>query len=179
MDKQAIRKQTIEKRSMLGKEYRKKASLDICRKITELVSKDKKVFIYLPMEEEVDTTQLHEFYTQVCVPKCVDSTTMVAVCDFTAFKKTAFGYLEPIDGRIITDIDVAIVPGVAFTEDMDRIGYGGGFYDRFFQKNPKVQKIAVCFDCQLRNDFVGEKHDIKMDCIVTEKRLVFGDEKCV
>lgn len=176
MDKKQIRKNILKKRNSLPFEYVQQSSGIICEKIKKLLPKNSNVFIYIPMESEVDTTLLFDYFTQVCVPKCVDGTTMVAVKDYSNLEKTAFGTLEPIDGSVTEDIDAVIVPGVAFSTDMDRLGYGGGYYDRFFAKHTGLKKIAVCFECQLCNEVKSDIHDVKMDCIVTEEQTIFGEK---
>ena len=172
MEKKYIRKQIIEERKALSKEFVERASSDICRQIKSMVGKEASIFIYIPMDNEVQTGELFSFYEKISVPKCYKGGYMEAVTDYTDLEQTSFGTMEPTDGQPCDDIDVVIVPGVAFSREMDRIGYGAGYYDRFLSKYPNVRKIAVCFDFQLRDDFLPDNHDVKMDLIVTEKRVL-------
>jgi 5-formyltetrahydrofolate cyclo-ligase len=72
---------------------------------------------------------------------------------------------HPIDP---TAIDVLIVPGVAFTREGDRIGQGGGWYDRFLAAvRPDCTVIGVCFDEQLVDELPTEPHDVRMEYLVT------------
>jgi 5-formyltetrahydrofolate cyclo-ligase len=75
----------------------------------------------------------------------------------------AYGILEP----------KAVIPGAAFTKNGDRIGYGSGFYDRFLEGLPKnVLKIALTFEQQIVPSIPTSEEDVKMDMIITEKRVI-------
>lgn len=67
--------------------------------------------------------------------------------------------------------DVVIVPGIAFDYALNRIGAGGGYYDRFL-KTTNAYKIGVCFDYQIVEKIEAENHDVPMDIIVTEERMI-------
>ena len=76
----------------------------------------------------------------------------------------------------LEDIDLVIVPGVAFYKDLNRLGYGGGFYDRILESlNRKIPKIALCFEMQLLDEIPVGKHDKKVDMIITEERIYEKD----
>ena len=62
---------------------------------------------------------------------------------------------------------VVITPGAAFTRAGDRMGYGGGFYDRFFSEEPEHRKVAVCYPFQIFSELPTEEHDRQMDDIIT------------
>jgi 5-formyltetrahydrofolate cyclo-ligase len=90
---------------------------------------------------------------------------------------SAFGYPEPIFERAvkaqIEDIDLVIVPGVAFDVTKNRIGFGKGYYDKYLSKmRPEVKKIAVAYDYQVLESIPSEDHDVKMDYVMTESRIV-------
>jgi len=83
------------------------------------------------------------------------------------------GIMEPLplicEKAFLKDIDLVIVPGVGFDPDMNRIGYGGGFYDRLLRDIPdRVSKIALAFDTQVIDHIPVSEHDIKVDIIITE-----------
>lgn len=175
MDKAEIRKQIIAERKSLSKEFKEQASLDIFNKAAKLIPRGSSVFVYIAMEDEVCTTAFMEKYSGYSVPKCFGGGHMEVFTGFTALELTPFGTMEPVNGTEAEKIDVAIVPGIAFSESMDRVGYGAGYYDRFLSAHPEIKKIAVCYDFQVRNDFTAESHDVKMDFIVTEKRVIKGE----
>lgn len=63
------------------------------------------------------------------------------------------------------------MPGLAFDRDFNRIGYGGGFYDKFLEK-AQVYKMAVCYDCQIVECIDAQDTDIKPDMIVTDMEVI-------
>jgi hypothetical protein len=71
--------------------------------------------------------------------------------------------------RVVKSIDVVFVPGLAFDLFGYRIGYGGGFYDRFLSKNPSSKKIGICFSFQLFSELPHDPFDVPVDYIVTDK----------
>lgn len=89
----------------------------------------------------------------------------------------AYGILEP--SAEITqpvkegDIDIAVVPGVAFDLRKHRLGYGAGYYDRFLRRlKPSCKRIGIAFEMQIVDEIPVEAHDIAMDFIVTESRII-------
>lgn len=82
----------------------------------------------------------------------------------------AYGINEPI-GPFFTDydnIDLVIVPGMAFTSEGARMGRGKGYYDRFLPKVPRALKVGVCYPCQLVDFIPEEEHDIRMDDVIRD-----------
>ena len=82
-----------------------------------------------------------------------------------------FGIPEPIINKIIYP-DILLVPLVAYDKNFNRIGYGGGFYDRYIQKIKKIKKvltIGLAFSYQMVKKIPIEKNDIRLDFIITEK----------
>ena len=71
------------------------------------------------------------------------------------------------------EIDMVVVPGVAFDMDRNRIGYGGGYYDRFLcTLRPDCLKVAVAFELQVFDSIPAASYDIPVDIIVTEERII-------
>ena len=82
-----------------------------------------------------------------------------------------YGILEPKDARPYSGaIDLVFVPGLVFNAQGYRIGYGKGYYDKFFftMHKPCV-KVGLAYSCQLCKDKFGEKHDVRMDWVVTQQ----------
>ncbi len=67
--------------------------------------------------------------------------------------------------------DVIVVPLLAFDESCHRIGYGGGWYDRFLATQPDAIKVGVAFDVQLAESFPIEDHDVQLDMVITESSV--------
>ena len=65
-----------------------------------------------------------------------------------------------------------VVPAVAFDKNGYRIGYGGGFYDKFLSKIGNSIKVGIAYNFQIVNNIIPESHDIKMDYIVTEEKII-------
>ena len=88
----------------------------------------------------------------------------------------AFGALEPRDGAAIPpeELDVVIAPGLAFDQTGHRIGYGGGFYDRFLRRAPRALRVGICFEVQLVDAVPAGVRDEIVDAIVTEGRTVWA-----
>ena len=93
--------------------------------------------------------------------------------DWNDLSTGAYGILEPREIKIALpeDIQVAIIPGIAFDKKGYRIGYGKGYFDRLLPKMNAL-KIALAFDFQLLDELPREKHDVKMDMIITDKRIL-------
>ena len=86
-----------------------------------------------------------------------------------------YGICEPdnyLPQPVVTDNTVCVVPGLAFTPDGGRLGYGGGYYDRFLAVNKNVYRLAVAYDDMIVDELPLSSHDLKVDSIVTEERMV-------
>ena len=78
----------------------------------------------------------------------------------------------------IKDLDVVIVPAVAYDKNCYRLGYGGGFYDRFLENLRKdAVTIGIAFDLQIFDEVPKEAHDAQLDYIVTESRILTPNKK--
>ena len=69
---------------------------------------------------------------------------------------------------------VIIVPGLMFDKELNRLGYGKGYYDKYL-KSKNIYKIGLCYSCNLIDSLEIEEHDIKMDLVITEERWSFQD----
>ncbi len=177
MTKQQLRAENLKKRALIEN----KAALDkaICHILFgQAFYKDAKtVMTYLSYNSEPDTlsivkTMLSEGKT-VCAPVCRGKGRMDA-CLFHAFselKPSKMGILEPPDVTIAAPekIDLILVPGCGFTRSGHRLGYGGGYYDRFLLQTNAV--TCGLFYELLKTDFQEETTDIPLDFIITEETL--------
>ena len=129
---------------------------------------------YISYNGEVDTRCLIDKMLKdqktLCAPKCVDTHNIEArkFINESELETGAYGILEPT-GKKISDIDLIIVPGVAFNGRLHRIGYGAGYYDRFLKKSNAVT-CGLFYEIQ-RADFLEEQEDISLDYIITEKSI--------
>lgn len=69
-----------------------------------------------------------------------------------------------------------VVPGVVFSERFERVGYGAGFYDRFFEREPEHEKIAICYDFQLVGAIAADEYDVSMDYVITPSKSLYRKE---
>ena len=90
----------------------------------------------------------------------------------------SFGIMEPkMDCPICEDENgLMLMPGVAFDEHCHRVGYGGGYYDRYLEKHPDIVHIALAFEFQVFPEVPFEAHDILPQMLVTEKRIIRPEE---
>lgn len=138
------------------------------------------VFIYLDFNYEVETRKiimdaLNEG-KKVYIPR-VEGKNMVSVPinSIDNLKESKFKILEPTgESEEIDEKTLVIVPGVAFSEKGERIGYGGGYYDRFLEDKNNLL-IALSYECQIYNDLPVEKHDIRIPIIITEERIILNN----
>jgi len=165
-------------RNTLNSEFVEIQSKKICEQIYERTKNFNSFLCYLSFKNEVNLeyliNKLLADKKTVCVPVCVNCENMIVSqienMNFH-FTKNKYGIVEPSKIKEPENpIQVCIVPGVCFDENKNRIGYGKGYYDRFFANN-NLHKIGVCYDFQLVPEINNTNNDIKMDCIITDKRV--------
>ena len=135
---------------------------------------------YYPYNYEVDGTQiLKKFEKQkyrITLPKIKKNFQM----DFFNWSTkdplniNKYGIPEPISNKVQYP-DILLVPIVAYDENLNRVGYGGGFYDRYINKIKKYKKvvtIGLAYSFQMVKKISTNKYDIKLDFIITEKQMI-------
>ena len=140
-------------------------------------------FTYVSAGSEVSTAPLVKLLLQtnftVNVPRVVQPGQMIAqqIHSWEELQPAAFGFLEPIGEIDVFEdsIDVCVCPGLAFTQRGERLGSGGGFYDRYLATNPPKLSVGLAFECQIVEELPMIAHDRSMDLIVTEKRTIHVD----
>ena len=137
-----------------------------------------RLLVYADYNHEVMTVFLIEEAwkkgKEVAVPKVVGKDMVFyKLTDWKQLEPGYFGIPEPAYGEIVEWEDaVMIMPGVAFDNNCHRVGYGGGFYDRYLEKHPKVKRIAAAFEFQILPEVPTEPTDIAPEMIVTEKQII-------
>ena len=134
-------------------------------------------FVYLSFKNEASTGEIiDELRTRkkrIFVPKIIaKDMKMVELTGKSAIIKNKFEIFEPVGEMLDVQNFVAIMPCLAVDESGNRIGFGGGYYDRFL-KDKQVLKIAICYDFQVVSSFVPEEFDVPVDIIVTDKRVIY------
>lgn len=186
MTKDEIRKEVLKRRLALSDREVSSKSRAIC---SRLVSEDvfvtaSVVGLYWPFRNEVLTQSIfHEALSRhkkvgfplVCAQQ--HRITYVAVNDPSELAAGTLGIMEPrfIEDRVIPaeELDLIVVPGVAFDERGYRIGYGGGYFDRLLTaRTVTATRAAPAFDMQIVDRVPHEDHDEKVDIILTESRTI-------
>ena len=148
---------------------------------TEEYKNAKIIALYKSLETEVNTTKLIDYSINngkvVALPRVVNNELMfykISIND--KLEKSKFGVYEPISNNenIINkdEIDLIIVPGICFDEEMNRLGFGKGFYDRYLY-NCRSKFIGICFEEQILYNKIlpVTKYDVKMPKIITDKKV--------
>ena len=137
---------------------------------------DKRAFVYLSFSSEAPTDKLIqrliELGWRIYCPR-VESKEMVAVEYSEELALSTFGAREPLGPAYKGRIDLAIVPMLAVDEQGRRLGYGGGYYDRFLAGHRETLRLAYGFDFQILRQVPSQEHDLVMDGIVTDKRILW------
>ncbi len=133
----------------------------------------KTIYGYLPYNQEVRTVpmlaQALKDGKKVAVPKVYgDEMKFLYLDDLTAVAKGYAGIPEPIaDGPVAQDeTALVLMPGLAFDPQGHRIGYGGGFYDKFLAAEPNHPTLALCYEFQMLPQLDVEAHDIPVDTVL-------------
>ncbi|WP_129408828.1 5-formyltetrahydrofolate cyclo-ligase [Marinitoga lauensis] len=179
--KDGIRKMMLKKRLNLEKSLYDKYSILITERILKYLNdlNFKSIAMYYPFRNEVNLLSLIETLKnkEILFPKVKGKDmNFIKITSLNDFEKGNFGIMEPRGESYNKEIDIFLVPGVAFDKKLYRLGYGGGYYDRYFSNHKKGFLIGVAFDFQILNELPIFEHDIKMDIIITEKRILKGEK---
>ena len=146
----------------------KKLSIDNIKIINNFI-KNKIVCTYIHTDSEVDITNDLIGYKQLITSYLVSSD--IELCLYKEpFIKNALNILEPENPIKIKEVDVFLVPGVAFTTNGKRLGRGGGYYDKLLSKYPDTLKIGITYNERIMQDLPTESHDISMDYVFTNDK---------
>ncbi len=175
MDKKALRREIREKKRAMTEEeiiFRSEKLGQLFAQ-SEAYRKAKTVYGYLPYNQEVRTVPMLEQALRegkrVAVPKIYgDTMKFLYLDDLSRVEKNDMGIPEPIADTPVADDKTALVlmPGLAFTKRGDRMGYGGGFYDRFLAEEPDHPTLALCYDFQMVDSLPTEEFDIPVDAVL-------------
>ncbi len=178
----------MEKRSKLTWEIIKEKSHIIEERLFNLEEYQKSNFIFsfISFKDEVHTHEIIKnslnMGKRIGVPVTVIKPRKLLVSELKDFEKELeigyYGILTPKKEyqRILSPniVDLVLVPGVAFDVEGYRVGYGGGYYDRFFSSLKKdVIKIGLCYDLQILSQVPRDPYDIPVDLIISENRLIY------
>ncbi len=175
-----IRKKVFRLRKEAPKEQILRNSHEICRRVISLAEFDRArwIYLYIDCRNEVMTGEiLREALArgkQVAAPR-VEGKEMIffRIDGEEDLEPGYFGIREPKQGLSAADGSngLMIMPGVAFDRSRGRVGYGGGFYDRYLAAHPDLFTAAVAFEFQLFDQVPREETDILPRCLITEKQI--------
>lgn len=179
MNKKEYRSFMMKELKKLSKQEHEQYSYEIASRLFETLPwKEANVIgITVSNYPEVDTYQIirkaWEQEKKVVVPKChpkEKQMTFHEIHRFTQLESVYYGLLEPIESLTVKvephEIDLVIVPGLAFSNEGYRLGFGGGYYDRYLA-NYKGTTISMAFPIQLKENIPVEVHDIPVKKIIT------------
>lgn len=185
INKSQLRRQMISLRNKLSDDEIHEKSKQIFEKICRhsMYKESNYVFSYMSFRNEVDTMEFHsrifKDHKILLLPKVLSKEVMefYKVTAMDHMIRSKMGILEPDDScELYDDFQdkcLMIVPGVGFSKDFKRLGYGGGYYDRYLEKHKDaVIRCGVAFDCQWMDDIPCLPHDFLMDYIVTENEWI-------
>ena len=183
LNKEIIRRRIKSKRDNLQTYEVLKKSNEIIKNLKELpeFKEAKNIACYISFNNEVYTHGLIKEYVdkkKIFIPVVDRERKEILLSHLKNWQELssgAYGILEPRReylriGRY-EDIELVIVPGIAFDEKGNRIGYGEGYFDRLL-KRMDAKKIGIAYDFQILKEIPNEEHDVKMDVIVSEKRVL-------
>ena len=139
------------------------------------------IALYYPFDNEASTLEiinyLHSKNKEVLLPVIENNSKTLFFAKNgiqSELIKNNFGIFEPKNKEFvdIEEIDIVLIPCVAFNDKLFRLGMGGGFYDRTFSKKSSTILIGMAYSFQYENESFQEKHDIKMDYVITQKGVL-------
>ena len=188
--KKDLRKEILAKRNALSQQERIAKSEQIASKVIAMkaFAQSEVVLLYAPIKSEVDTQgiflEAKRLGKEIYYPRVLgEQMEFYRIEEDTEYDTSAYGIREPKPESAkayVPDKDdtvLVVMPGAVFDRDGNRIGYGGGYYDKYLQKlgavvsNEKICKLAVAYECQMvaSGRIVCEPHDVKVDYVITEK----------
>ncbi|MBU6134062.1 5-formyltetrahydrofolate cyclo-ligase [Clostridium tertium] len=184
-EKKVLRNKILEIRDSLNNNEKELMDNKIFNELinTDLYKRSINIFIYISFSNEINTRNIIEKAFKdkknVFIPKVYKDDKLMKAIKLNSIdelKKNSMGILEPIDDSNYIEkenIDLIVVPGVVFDKECNRIGYGGGYYDRYLKDiKSKKNKIALAYDLQIVDKIESEVHDIKVDYIITNTRAL-------
>lgn len=189
-EKGEIRKRILNLRNAMPVEAIAAKSSEIVRRLTELreIRESSALMVFLSFGSEVVVDGLIEWGWEagkrIVVPLCRPEGRVLTPCRIDSFAELEtghYGIREPKADclRVVPsgEIDAVLVPAVAFDRRGYRVGYGGGYYDRFLPKVPQAAKIGATFACQIVPEVPRDRFDVQVERIVTEEGIITPEDE--
>ena len=188
-DKKMLRKEILAKRKNIDTAKKEDMDKKIADKLYEskYYKEAKNIFIYISYDSEINTKEIINRALidnkKVYVPRTEFKTRLMDAVEIASLDnliESEYGILEPAmeEPHIEPDeLDLIVVPGVAFDRNGGRMGYGAGFYDRYFKKISKdriekIKKLALAYDFQILEKIPMDEQDVPVNYIITEKEFI-------
>jgi 5-formyltetrahydrofolate cyclo-ligase len=183
--KKEIRKRILQIRDAMPPDEIAEKSNRVADRLIELreVRSASTIMVFLNFGSEVQTDGFiswgWEMQKRIIVPLCRPDEREMMPCiinDFSDLETGHYGIREPRSGSAVVvpleEIDAVLIPAVAFDRSGRRVGYGGGYYDRFLPRVPRAARIGVVFACQIVPEVRADQHDVPAQRIVTERGVI-------
>lgn len=186
-EKRELRGRILQKRDALSDRERETYSRQIAEKLLELpeMKRCRNVLCYMDFQSEVRTGYLIDGCVRagkaVWIPKVVNSHVMrfYRYTGPDSLTVSRWGVREPFEDddlafpreKVAEGDCFAVIPGTVFDKSCGRMGYSGGFYDRFLSGYPQIFACGICFSCQIADTVPMGEFDVRMDMVVTEKEV--------
>lgn len=188
-EKKALRKEILTRRKNIDAAEKEEMDKKILNRFFEskYYKEAKNIFIYISYDSEINTREIinkaFKDGKKIYVPRTEFETRLMDAVEITSFDnliKSSYGILEPSMEVLQVNpnkLDLIVVPGVAFDRNGGRMGYGAGFYDRYFKKINKdnikrIVKLALAYDFQVLEKVPMSVQDVPVDFIITEKEFI-------
>lgn len=179
--KGGLRKELLAERRLISEDNRRQWSSGIADRLISLneMQNADLILCYVSKKFEISTDEIFRFAfdkgISAAAPLCIGGDMVFKrISSFDDLELGSFSVFEPkpyCENAVITERTVCLTPALCCNLKGYRIGYGGGFYDRFFEKNGKCIKIGLCPEEFIR-DFESDDNDESLDIIVTQKRVI-------
>ena len=180
MDKKQLRREIKSAIMALSDEQKSEQSARVVEAVEAIVRERQPqvLALFWPLADEVDVRALFGLKgCRIVLPRIVNDADDIAQMEFFEYSASelargAYGIMEPQSAKACRagEIDMMVVPGVAFTAAGERIGRGKGYYDRYLSRESfHAYCVGVCFACQMREELSTEPHDKRVDAVVVAK----------
>ena len=182
--KKTLRKKFISERNSLASDYRNSSTNTIFATLEEqnFFESSEKIFIYVGFGSEITTETFIKKWInkkQIFVPKIENGKmNLIRLKSWDELAPGHFGVLEPTSSDYYEGkIDLVVTPSIVFDNNGYRLGYGKGYYDKYFSSREYNISVGLSYHKLLQDNVPKEDHDIKVDVIITEEKIFIINEK--
>ena len=182
--KKTLRKKFISERNNLASDYRNSSTNTIFATLEEqnFFESSEKIFIYVGFGSEITTETFIKKWInkkQIFVPKIENGKmNLIRLKSWDELAPGHFGVLEPTSSDYYEGkIDLVVTPSIVFDNNGYRLGYGKGYYDKYFSSREYDISVGLSYHKLLQDNVPKEDHDIKVDVIITEEKIFIINEK--